>query len=210
MHNVGMGRVGRTAVAGLSLLLVVGLAGCRWRPPAASVDGEEITVDELKDDIDMLRDNPELAGLVFSVVPPEDAPVPADLTAQVLTMRIVEPMLADSYERSPNKLSAEDEAAQRQDLESQLLAALGGDQATLDRIPDAYVDRLVGRLVHSTALFSDVPAEERPAVAQALFGSYDIEVDPKYGSWDPLNYQVVTNPVPGAPTLDLSLLSPQQ
>ena len=46
MHNVGMGRVGRTAVAGLSLLLVVGLAGCRWRPPAASVDGEEITVGE--------------------------------------------------------------------------------------------------------------------------------------------------------------------
>lgn len=192
--------VRRVAAAVLAMLLLVGLAGCRWRPPAASVNGDEISTDDLKADIDMLRDNPELANLVFTAVPPEGEPLPADLTAQVLTMRIVEPMLADSYERSPKKLSAEDEAAQRTDLESQLLDALGGDQAVMDRIPDAYVERLVGRLVHSTVLFSDIPSEERPAAAQALFGVYDIEVDPKYGQWDPTSFQVVTNPVPGAVT----------
>ena len=81
----------RVAAAALSLLLVVGASGCRWRPPAASVNGEEISAADLRSDIDMLRDNPELASLVFTAVPPEGEPVPADLTAQVLTMRIIEP-----------------------------------------------------------------------------------------------------------------------
>lgn len=201
----------RVAAAALSMLLVVGASGCRWRPPAASVNGEEITAADLRSDIDMLRDNPELASLVFTAAPPEGEPVPADLTAQVLTMRIIEPMLADSYERSPKKLSAEDEANQRKDLETQLLDALGGDPAVLDKVPDAYVDRLVGRLVHSTALFSDIPAEERQAAAQSLFGAYDIDIDPKYGTWDTTNFEVVTNPVPGAPAaIDLTQLAPQQ
>lgn len=188
----------RRVAAALAMVLLVASAGCRWRPPAASVNGEEISTDDLRADIDMLRDNPELANLVFTAVPPEGEPLPADLTAQVLTMRIVEPMLADSYERSPKKLSAEEESSQRADLEAQLLDALGGDPAVMDRIPDAYVDRLIGRLVHSTVLFSDIPGEERPAAAQALFGAYDIEVDPRYGQWDRATFAVVTNPSPGA------------
>lgn len=195
----------------MSLLLVSSLAACRWRPPAATVDGEAITEQDLKDDIDVLRNNPELASVLFSASGPigtdEDASVPSDLTAGVLTGRILGQLAADGYARSGKQLSPEDEQARRTELNDQL-ASLVGSQEVLDAVPDEYLNRIVERAMHVTTLIEGLEGQEANDALTAVYSQGSVTIDPRYGTWDTSVFQVVVNPPPGVsgttppPTVD--------
>lgn len=180
----------------LSLSVVAALAGCQWRPPAATVNGEEITAADLEADVEVMRDNPELAAAFQLSVGAEGEPVPSQVTAQLLTIRIGEIVLSDAYERSADKLSAEDEQAQRDNINAQLLSAVGSQEA-IDKIPESFRTRLLDRFVHSSGLLADVPDENFQAAVTALFGAYDVDIDPRYGTWDTTTFEVITNAPPG-------------
>jgi hypothetical protein len=190
----------------LAVLLVLGLVGCRWRPPAATVNGHDITAEDLQDDIDTLRANPELAALIYPASgfgDGDDSTVPAAVTADVLTGRILEQLVADGYARSGRQLSSEEDAEQREALTADLLEALGGNQQTLDRLPDRYVERLVTRAVSVTALTRDLSQEDVSPTMRAVLAQGEVTVDPRYGHWDAESLVVVPNPAPGdEPRLD--------
>jgi hypothetical protein len=185
--------------ATLAVLLLVGLSACRWRPPAATVNGHEITEQDLQDDIATLRESPELAALIYpaSGFSGDDSTVPSSVTADVLTGRILEQLVADGYARSGKQLSAQDDAAQREALTADLLQALGGSQETMDRLPDDYVERLVTRAVSVTAMTRELAQEDVAAAMRSMLAQGEVTVDPRYGTWDPEALAVVPNRAPG-------------
>lgn len=214
--------------AALSLLLVLGAAGCRWRPPAATVDGHPITAQNLQDDIGILTDHPDLADVLYGDLLASDPrvsafvkgapesrdgqPTPSTLTSNVLTGRIFEQLFADAYERSGKKLSAEQEAAQRASLTDQLRSILGS-QEKLDSVPASYVDRIVGRAVHAQALLDGVEDAKVNDTVAALLSAGTVTIDPRYGTWDGTAFKVINNPAPGfepAPSESSSTSSPSQ
>lgn len=186
----------RILSAVLSLLLVAGLAGCGWRPPAATVNGAEITTADLQADLTLMRENPELAAAFQLAVPPEGEPVPSEVTANLLTLRIAEAILGQSYRDSDKKLAAAEEQQQRTAVLQDLTVALGSE-ALVAKIPQGFLTRLTDRFVHSNALLSDVPDEDFAAVVTDLFGGFEVTVDPRYGTWDPANFEVVPDAPPG-------------
>jgi len=187
--------VRRIVSAVLSLLVVAGLAGCNWRPPAASVNGADITVADLQADLDLMRANPELAAAFQLAVPPEGEPVPSEVTANLLTLRIAEAILGQSYRSSDKKLTADEDQQQRSAVLQDLTAALGSE-ALVAKIPETFLSRLTDRFVHSNALLSDVPDEDFASTVASLFGGFEVTVDPRYGTWDPANFEVVPDAPP--------------
>jgi len=195
--------VRRIVNVAMSLLLVAGVAACQWRPPAATVGDTEITVAELDADVQMMREHPDLAAAFNLFLTPEGEPVPAAVTAQLLTLRIAEIVLAESYERSDNKLAADAEQELRDKIRAELAGALGSPEA-VDELPSAFVQRLLDRFVHAEGLLGSVPEDEAQGAALALFDAFDIKVDSRFGTWDPEALEVTPNLPPGAsdnPTL---------
>lgn len=184
----------------MSLVLMTSVAACRWRPPAATVDGHAITAQDLEDDIEVLRNNPELASTIFSTASEldadVDAPVPSSVTAQVLTGRILAQLAADGYARSGKQLTPEQEHARRTELTEQLASIVGSREA-LDAVPDEYLARIVERAMHITTLIEGVEDEQVNQTLTAVYSQGDVTIDPRYGTWDPTVFQVVANPPPG-------------
>lgn len=181
--------------AALSLLLLVGLSGCNWRPPAATVNGTEITTSDLEEDLRMMRDNPELAAAFQLSVPPQGEPMPSAVTANLLTLRIAEVILAAGYRASDKQFTAEQAQQQRDLVLAELTTALGS-QELVAKLPAAFVARLTERFVHSNALLGDVAQEDLANTVSLLFGAYQVQVNPRYGAWDSASFEVVPDAPP--------------
>ena len=195
----------RILSAALSLLLVAGLAGCNWRPAAATVNGAEITTADLQEDLTLMRESPELAAAFQLSIPPEGEPVPSGVTANLLTLLIAEAILAQSYRNSDKKLAADQEQQQRAKVLEDLTAALGSE-ALVAKLPPAFVARLTDRFIHSNALLSDVPQEDFAATVTELFGGFEVTVDPRYGTWNSANFEVVPDAPPAVGGISSELL----
>lgn len=185
-------------------VLVAG--GCsQWRPPAASVDGTDISAGAVERDAKALRDNPAFAVAllqqdVSTVV--TDKRAPASLTAQLLTQRIRQEVLDRAIATRGIEVTDEDRAAARQQLAdavtqiSQQGAAGPGATGSLDDVPADYVDRFVDFIADSQALFADVAPEDQVALVEEIFSDVDVTVDPRFGSWDTSDYSVVPDSPP--------------
>lgn len=181
-----------------------GLSGCQWRPPAATVNDTEISVDQLQDDLETLQANPEIAGAFFqssagllSSVSEDGAKVPAVLTADVLGAIILERLFEAAYARSDKRVSEESFAARKVELRQELDAFLGSPDV-VEAAPDDYIERVLAREVRVRTLLEGVedPAE-RQALVLAALGRGEVSVDPRFGVWDTTQFQVVTNDAVG-------------
>ena len=181
-----------------------GLSGCQWRPPAATVNDTEISVDQLQEDLETLQANPEIAGAFFqssagllSSVSQDGAKVPAALTADVLGAIILERLFEAAYARSDKRVSEESFAARKVELRQELDAFLGSPDV-VEAAPDDYIERVLAREVRVRTLLEGVedPAERQAQVLAAL-GRGEVTVDARFGVWDTTQFQVVTNDAVG-------------
>lgn len=178
----------------LAVLLAVAAASCSWNQPAARVGDTEISRDQLEADTDALRTIPELATLLGAAVP-EEGPVPATVVTSLLSLRISHAVLGARYEAT-KPLSAEDEAKELAAIDEQLTADLGSPDVYA-KIPVSLREVLRTFLLYRTALLGEVPEDQILTEVSAIFEGADIEVDKRYGTWDPALFEVVPPEAPG-------------
>ncbi|MFN0027268.1 MAG: hypothetical protein ACKV2O_08820 [Acidimicrobiales bacterium] len=218
----------RRALAPLLGLLVVlvasaGLSACRWRPAAVTVNGHEISAEDLQADLRVLRDNPALAdGLVGgpgAIGGPElsDGVVPSQVTAVLLTYRIIEQLVIDAGNASSSRPDDQTFETARKAAYDRLAALLGSaptDPAADPTAPAAPAAQLVndadpatlGLLerraifeVHGAALLEGLDDQQQAEIVTRVLGGGTVTIDPRYGTWDSVNVQVI---LPGLPTGD--------
>jgi len=178
----------------LAVVLAIAAASCSWNRPAATVGDTEISRDQLEADIEALRSIPELAALLGTAVP-EKGPVPASVTASLLSLRISQAVLGAEYE-AKKPLSAEDEEKQLAEIDQQLTGDLGSDEI-YGKVPVSLREVLRRFLLYRNALLGEVPEDQILTTVAAIFEGADIEVDKRYGTWDPGLFEVVPPEAPG-------------
>ena len=186
----------------LAVLLAVAAASCGWNQPAAKVGKVEISEDQLKADVEALRTVPELATL-FGAEVPEKGPVPASVTANMLSLRISQLVLAARFESSKVGLPldeanrrAEDERTKLADIDEQLTLQLGSPE-TYAKVPASLREILRTFLLYRDLLLGEVPEDEVLTTVSGIFAASDISVAPRYGSWDSTTFSVVPPEGPG-------------
>jgi len=185
-------RFRRLAVVGIVVLVAV---GCSWRPPAAEVDGAAVPADRIADRVEMLRENTDFAdvllqdaGLVDRIT---DGRAPAELTSYLLRIEIYRRVL-DAANARAGVLPADEQVAT---VAGDLVIELEGLGVTVDERVRAFATDVaavfVGQQTYCTS--QGATADDACALAlDALFVERDIEVDPRFGTWDKLARSVVS------------------
>lgn len=148
------------AAVGAALLLVV-LPACSdvaGPAAAATVNGVEISDDELRDDLRTLADNEEFALGLTQVPVHADGSAPenrvdADFAAAVLELKIILELIDAEFEDRGLELGEEQLQTVRDGFGPEL-------QAYLDQLPEEYVDGFVRWNAQITALRDDLAAEQ--------------------------------------------------
>lgn len=180
---------------------VLAAAGCsQWRPPAATVNQTGISGAAVEADARRLADNPALSVALYQQDVSEivtDNRAPAELTTQLLTQRIRQEVLRSAVAERQLTIAEEARAAARQQLDDAVTrinagAATGqGALGTLDTAPADFVDRWVDFIAQSQALFADVAPRDQAALVAEIFAGVDVDVDPRFGTWDEATFAVV-------------------
>lgn len=129
----------------LALIAVVGAACSSVESPAATINGSEISVDSLRDDLKAVRSSDPYRDALEQTYQVELAgegtgTFSAAFTGQVLSIRVYVQLLEQALADQGVEPTDEDLDAAREVVEEQL-AALGDD--VFDSFPEAYQDRLV-------------------------------------------------------------------
>ena len=185
-----MTRLSRTAAAlSLALAVTAGLAGCSEERlgSAAVIDGTSISTDELQ----------QATQGYLKVVPGADA---GEAQRRILERMILSRVIDEAARKQGVHASAGAVAKQRDDV----LASTGGRKGLVEQLANqqqpvvlapSYIDRwfkdrvLYTRLARSYADGGDPTSGEnltRTSAALLAAGrSMDIEVNPRYGTWNP-------------------------
>ncbi len=229
-HRCGPARrpIAPVLVLMAALVASTGLSACRWRPPAATINGQEISAEELQADLRVLRENPGLVQAVFggpaAIGDPEfgEGVVPALVTASVLRYRIIEKLVIDAGNASTRRPDEQTLETTRKEVYDQLVALLGppenltaaganqatAGQAELVKELDPDTLRLVERrsrfFAYAAVLFDGLDDQQRAETEIRVVGGGEITIDPRYGSWDSASVQVVLPSHTPADQVDLA------
>jgi hypothetical protein len=175
-------------VAALSL---VG-AGCADTvSPAVRVNDEAIGNEALLDEVGEWAGNPALLQAVQFPAELVEGAGPGsystELVGFVLGSRIGFELHRAEFEERGLELSDEQRTAVRQQL--------FGDPAVTEQVfadfSDEYGRQLVDDVARQIALEEELGQEEYPTWASEAFESAEIDVNPRFGSWDPEQQQVL-------------------
>ena len=180
----------------VGVVVLVGAAGCAEDvAPAASVGDTTVSDDELMDEVDAWASSPtllkELQIIVDDTAEIEGGSGPGsykmDFVDLVLTNRVAFELHELEFEERDMELTDED----REGVRSQLFASPSVTTAVFDELGETYADQLVDDVARQFKLQTELGQAEYAAWAQEAFTRTDIEVSPRYGSWDRTNGSVV-------------------
>lgn len=166
-------------------------AGCAQDvSPAVRVNDEAIGNDELLDEVEQWGGNP---GLLQAIQFPADlvegdspGSWSTELVGFVLGSRIGFELHRAEFERRGLELTDEDREAVR--------LQLFGDPAVTEQVfadfSSSYGDELIDAVARQVAL-EQALGEEYPAWAAESYAEADVEVNPRYGLWDPEEQRVI-------------------
>lgn len=186
----------------LAVLLLVGAlsAGCSDDvAPAASIGDRTITTRQLLDEVAEWAGSPALAGQlgITEVQGAGEGSYDATFVAFLLTNRISFEVHNAQFEALDLTLSEE----QTDQVRAGLFPDPAASAAVFDELSPGYGDRLVEDVARQFGV-SEAMGEEYDAWRVEALSGGDIDVNPKYGSWDATTAQLVPpegpRPAPGA------------
>jgi hypothetical protein len=191
----------RRLVPALAVALATSVsAGCADDvSPAARVGDVEITGDALMQEVERWASSPSLLGAVQVTSTEGSGPrsYSTDFVDVVLTNRIAFDLHREQFDALKLEVDDADLSDQRDSFApvlAEVSAAFG------DEVSAAFGDRLVGDLVRVNAVSTAMGDGYEAWFNEAISG--DIEVNPRYGEWDPQSGFVVPpegpRPAPGS------------
>lgn len=179
-------------IAGLAL---VSTAGCADTvSPALRVGDTKISNDELLSEIDQWVHNPvavdasQLEGLAPGAYP-------GDLVRQLLRQRIDFAIHNAEFERRHLELNDQ----LRQDALTALFGDPSGAEQAYAAFDKEFADEFTDDVARQIALQDELGDDGYVEWLTEAYASTDIEVNPRYGTWDPTTRQV-TAPPSGSPS----------
>jgi len=189
------------AVAALAL---VASAGCADDvSPAARIGDVKITNDELLDEVAQWVANPSAVdpATVASTTP---GSYPLELVRQLLQQRVDFELHRQEFELLG--LEVDD------DLRQEAISVLFGDPAAADAAFAAFTEEFAASFVDDVArqiaVQNELGEEGYTAWRAETYSEADIEVNPRYGSWDGTTGQIVPPSGPVQPTTTFPLPTP--
>jgi hypothetical protein len=183
------------AVPALALVAALAAGGCASSvSPAVRVDGVKVSDRELMDEVGEWVNNSQ-AGVGADTEGLPSGTYPQSVVGQVLGQRIDFLLVHAEFERLGLKLT-DDDRSQAIDLMFQ------GNTAAADRAlgefsrsyRESYVDSVAERIAVQTELGAGFEAWQSTAYDEA-----DVEVSPKYGTWDKTTGQIAPPKGPSQP-----------
>jgi hypothetical protein len=174
-------------IAGLALLSATGCADDV--SPALRVGDTKISNDELLKEIDQWVHNPVAvdAGQLEGLAP---GAYPGDLVRQLLRQRIDFAIHNAEFERRHLELNDQ--------LRQDALTALFGDPAGAEQAYAAFskefADEFTDDVARQIAVQDDLGDDGYVKWLTDAYAKTDIEVNPRYGTWDPTSRQVTAPP----------------
>jgi hypothetical protein len=185
----------RLLVPAVALLALLGAAGCADDvSPAARVEGTTIGNDELLDEVAQWAGNP---AAVDPAMLAESSPgtYPLELVRQLLAQRIDFELHNQGFDELGLELTDE--------LREQALTVLLGDPAAAEQAFGAFSAEFAGRftddVARQVALQEELGDEQYAEWRTEAYADADIEVNPRYGSWDDETAQIVAPSGPVQP-----------
>jgi hypothetical protein len=189
----------RLLALAIAALAVLGSSGCADDvSPAARIGDTKIGNGELLDEVAEWVGNPAAVdpAMVADTTP---GTYPLDLVRQLLQQRIDFELHREEFEALG--LTVDD------DLREQALTVLFGDPATAESAFEAFSDEFAAAFVDDVArqvgVQNELGDEGYTEWRTAAYAETDIEVSPRYGTWDAENGQIVAPAGPTEPAGDV-------
>lgn len=187
------------ALAAVAALSLVTAAGCADDvSPAARVGDVKIDNDALLDEVSEWNGSSTLLSFFQLTGAPEGGAqrFPMAFVDVVLTNRISFELHRAKFEELGLELTEQD----LDDMRSGLIGDPESSAKVLDELSPEYGERLVEDVARQ-ALVANTLGDEYEPWARAAFASDEIEVSPRYGTWDPTAAQITPPKDPkAAPT----------
>lgn len=176
----------RLLTASLVLALGVGVGGCADDvAPAARVGDITVSEDDFLAEVEAWAGSPTLLGALQ--VEQQVGAIDGDglgghsmgFVDLVLSYRV-------NFELHNDEFEARDLELSREELETTRATLLGdATEAVLDELGDDYADRFVADVARLTRLQQELGQVDYEGFITEAFARPDIEVNPRYGVWDP-------------------------
>jgi hypothetical protein len=179
--------VKRLLVLAAACLLPLALLGCAPGDDAAlTVNGDEVlTVGELQDQLDGIGADEDFMT-TFDARGAGSETLTAGFVTSVLSNHVLTNLLEAELEAQDVEVTEEDISTGTE----QLAGAVGGPVET---VPAGYRETLIDLFSYATALKGSLGGDEQALQDRIteLLADADVEVDQRYGSWDPETSSVV-------------------
>jgi hypothetical protein len=169
-------------LAVLGLAVTTGAAGCADESdPAARVGADTVSHDDLLGEVEAWTGSPTLLlALEAGETGSESASgFNTQFVGLVLTNRIAFQLHNAEFEARGLELSDEE----LEEVRTRLLGDPNATAAALDELGEPYAEQLVADVARQFRVQAEL-ADEYAAWAEESFTSADIEVSPRYGTWD--------------------------
>jgi hypothetical protein len=189
------------AASALGLLAAVAAGGCASDvSPAVRVNGAGVSDRELLDEVGEWVNNPS-AGVGQSIDSTAPGTYPQSVVGQVLGQRIDFLLTHDEFEDLGLRLTDDDRAAA-------VSALFQGDTATADKalggFSRSYREYYVDSIAEQIAVQDHLGADFERWRSEA-YDTADVDVSPKYGTWDKTTGQINPPSGPQQPASDQPL-----
>jgi hypothetical protein len=195
-------RLALLAIAALALTITAGCA--EDVSPAARIGEIKISDDDLLAEVGEWAGNPQVINPAQLAASPPGT-YPQELVGAILGQRITLELHRVEFEELDLELSDE--------LRAQALQVLfGGDQSIADQalggFSDDFADEYIDDVTRQIAVEAELGEEGYVDWLTATMGEAEIEVSPRYGTWDAEAGTVVPPEGPAQPAPDVSPLEP--
>lgn len=194
----------RLLALAVSVLALLASAGCASDvSPAARIGDLKISNDELLDEVAQWVGNPAAVdpATVASTTP---GTYPLELVRQLLQQRLDFELHRQEFESLGLEVDEE--------LRTQALTTLFGDPAAADDAFAAFTEEFTASFVDDVArqigVQNELGEEGYAAWRTEAYNEADIEINPRYGSWDAATGQIVAPSGPLQPTTTFPIATP--
>lgn len=175
------------ALAGFALVLT---AGCADQvSPAVRIDGATIGNDELLDEVAEWGDNAAILTAVQFPTELVEGQAPGSYSTELVTFVLGTRIGFELHRAELDDRGLEITDEQREAVRAQLFADPAQTEQVLSEFSADYSDRLVDDVAAQIAVQDELGEDYETWITGAYEGA-DVEVNPRYGSWDDATQQV--------------------